>query len=222
MINGNLIPFVDEILDYHKCKTLRSYREYNENAFHSAVEVLLRSFSISYISELQIITKFKEKYESNKITFGFADLFIFDSRGYDSIVFELKLFNLIGLYSGKMNKWEDHPEHNSLIEFDKNIREEPEETLLDRNYIYWCKNERISKKIKVRSVIEKGYEQLCDYIKVIKNGKVYNRVGISDNRLTAENGCSHIRGYLIASFGTQRVIVRSLVKNLNYQFFKTS
>ena len=44
MINSNLKLFIDEILDYHKHKPLRSYREYNENAFHSAIEVLLRSF----------------------------------------------------------------------------------------------------------------------------------------------------------------------------------
>jgi hypothetical protein len=61
MISGNLKPFIDEILKYHESKALRSYREYNENAFHTAIEVLLRNFSIRYISELQIIAKYKKK-----------------------------------------------------------------------------------------------------------------------------------------------------------------
>lgn len=29
----------------------------NENAFHTAIEMLLRNFSIRYISELQVITE---------------------------------------------------------------------------------------------------------------------------------------------------------------------
>ena len=134
--------------------------------------------------------KFKEKPRSNKVTHGFVDLFVFDSIGRDSMVIELKLFNLIGLYSGQMKKWVQNPDYSSLIEFDNKIQEESEETLLDRNYIYWCKDDQKSKSIKVRSVIEKGYEQLCNYIKVINNGKGYNCVGVSDNRITVKSGCS--------------------------------
>lgn len=113
MINGNLDPFVAKVLDYHKKKSIRSYREYNENSFHSVIEVLLSSFSISYISELQLIVNYNKKVKNNKADYGFVDLFIFNHmNGHDSVVFELKLFNLIGLYSGEMNKWENHPDHN--------------------------------------------------------------------------------------------------------------
>jgi hypothetical protein len=112
-----------------------------------------------------------------------------------------------------------HPGHKSLDDFDKTLQEESEELLLDRNYIYWCKDEQKYKSIKIRSIIESGYEQLCKYIKVISKGKAYHRVGVLDNRITIESGLSYIRGYLIASFGTQRVMVKSIVKTSNYQYF---
>jgi len=55
---------------------------------------------------------------------------------------------------------------------------------------------------------------------VINKGKVYNNVGISDNRISVETGCSFIKGYLIASFGTQQILVKSIFKSSNFHFFK--
>jgi hypothetical protein len=221
MINGNLDPFVAKVLDYHKNKSIRSYRDYNENAFHSVIEVFLNSFSFIYISELQLIMNYNENVKNNKINYGFVDIFIFDNiNSYDSVVFELKLFNLIGLYSGERGKWEVHPAHSSLIEFDNKLQVESEEVLLERNYIYWSKEENKSKSIKVSKVIKSGYEQLINYIKVINKGKAYNKVGISDDRISVQTGCSLIKGYLIASFGTQRILVKSIFKSSNFQFFK--
>lgn len=217
MLNGNLDPFVAKVLDYHKKKSIRSYREYNENSFHSVIEVFLNSFSISYISELQLIVNYNEKVKNNKADYGFVDLFIFNHM---NDYLELKLFNLIGLYSGEMNKWENHPDHKSLIEFDSKLQRESEEELLSRNYIYWSKEEKKSKSVKVSKVINRGYEQLNNYIKVINKGKVYNDVGISDNRISVETGRSFIKGYLIASFGTQQILVKSIFKSSNFHFFK--
>lgn len=222
MICGNLKPFVDEILDYHKCKALRSFRGYNEGAFHTGIEVLLKSLSISFISELQLISKYKAKLFQNKskISYGFPDIFVSDNDGFNSVVIELKLCNLIGLYSGEMNEWVRHPEHNSLIELDERIQEESEEKLLNRNYIYWCNDEHKYKSIKVNTLIENGYEQLCNYIKIIGCGKANNSVGIADNRASVKPGIGLLNGYLVVSFGRQRVIVRSKFKTVNYQILK--
>ncbi|CAG8591143.1 14836_t:CDS:2 [Funneliformis mosseae] len=80
-----------------------SYRESNEIAFHTAIEVLLRNISIRYISELQLITKYKENSQNCEITYGSSDIFLPDNNlGQDCVVIELKLFNLIGLYSGNL------------------------------------------------------------------------------------------------------------------------
>jgi hypothetical protein len=181
----------------------------------------LHNCSISYISEIQLIMNYKDKGKNTKITYGFADLFLFDNNiGNDCVVIELKLFNLIGLYSGKQNKWERYPNHNSLIELDNEIKEESEENLLNRNYMYWCKDEEKSKTSKISRIINQGYEQLLNYMKVICKGKVCSGVCLSDNRISVKGGLSFVRGYLVASFGSQRIIVRSVVYNSNFQYFK--
>ena len=179
MRNGSLKLFVNEILKYHESKALRSFRNYNEISFYSVVEVMLRNFSIQYISELQLIMKYKEK--EKEITYGFSDLFLIDKKlGQDFILIELKLFNLIGLYSGDLNKnnpiWVDHLEYNDLADFDKKVQEESEELLRNRYYIYWSKKEGHYKSMKIKSIIDSGYEQLCRYIKVIVKGKVHNKL----------------------------------------------
>jgi len=60
---------------------------------------------------------------------------------------------------------------------------------------------------------------LCTYIKTINNGKASNSFGISDNRIEISNGTSLIKGYLIVSFGSNRIIVKTKFKKLDYQFF---
>ena len=43
--------------------------------------------------------------DKDDVTYRFPDLFLFDKNlGHNGIVIELKLFNLIGLYSGNLNK----------------------------------------------------------------------------------------------------------------------
>lgn len=217
MRNGSLNRLVNEILTYHKSKALRSFREYNENSFHNALEVMLSNFSINYLSELQLIMNIRNK----DITYGFPDLCLFDPKGEEFVVIEMKLFNLIGLYSGYRNNnkpvWEHHPEHISLFNFDKMIMDDTEENLLNKNYVYWSKSEGLSTRIK--SIIEKGYEQLNKYCKVIVKGKGSNSDGVIDKRISIETGLSNIRGFLIASFDSQRVIIRSKVRSSYFQYF---
>lgn len=222
MINGNLVPFVAKVLAYHKNKSIRSYRDYNENAFQSAIEMFLNNFSFVYISELRLIMNYNEKLSHDPIDYGFVDIFVLDNlNGYDSVVFELKLFNLIGLFSGEEGRWVAHPSHKSLDDFDKKLQIESEEELLKRNYIYWSKEENKSKSTKVSKAFNRGYDQLTKYISIInKGGQDYNKVGMSDKRISVQTGQSLISGYLIASFGTQRILVKSIFKTSNFQFFK--
>lgn len=54
---------------------------------------------------------------------------------------------------------------------------------------------------------------------MIVKGRANNSDGIIDKRIRIELGLSHIRGYLIASFGSHRVIVKSNVKTSNFRYF---
>ena len=56
--------------------------------------------------------------------------------------------------------WVDHLRYDVLVDFDKKLREESEESLLERYYTYWCKNERKYKSIKIKSMIDSGYANI--------------------------------------------------------------
>ncbi|CAG8745058.1 15538_t:CDS:2, partial [Racocetra fulgida] len=53
MLEGNISTFIDMILNYYKAKSLREFREYNEVAFQTAVELLLPTKH--WCSELRLI-----------------------------------------------------------------------------------------------------------------------------------------------------------------------
>ena len=152
---------------------------------------------------MRLITQFtkKKNVDYNELTY---DIFIIGNDcELNSSIFEVKLFNLVGLYYGEIGRWEKHLDHNSLDRLDKQLQEETERALFRKNYFYWCKTDYKYKSIKVGSIIESGFEQLCMYIKTINNGKASNSFGISDNRIRISNGTSLIKGYLIAVFEIQ-------------------
>ncbi|PKY54617.1 hypothetical protein RhiirA4_473522 [Rhizophagus irregularis] len=71
ILNSNESQFIYEILCYHKKKSLRSFRDYNENSFQTAIELILPSNC--YISEMRLIVEKIPKYK-----YGFIDLFLCD------------------------------------------------------------------------------------------------------------------------------------------------
>ncbi|CAG8704267.1 18815_t:CDS:2 [Rhizophagus irregularis] len=189
ILNSNESQFIREILCYHKKKSLRSFRDYNENSFQTAIELILPSNC--YISEMRLIVEKIPKYK-----YGFIDLFLCDiSCGTFSAVIELKLFNLIGLLSGEMGRWVGNPPFKSLIDLDKKLQTESEEELLNRNYFYWSKEELKYKSIKVKKYIDNGKIQLNNYINILKKGDVsQNEVGVFDERINVGMGYSYMMG----------------------------
>jgi hypothetical protein len=135
-----------------------------------------------------------------------------------SAVIELKLFNLIGLFSGEMGRWVSNPLFQSLIDLDKKLQNESEEELMNRTYFYWSKDELKHKSIKVNKYIDNGKIQLNNYINLLKKGAAtQNEVGIFDERINVSVGRSYIMGYLIVSLGTQRIIVKKTkYKKIDY------
>lgn len=214
ILNNNEDQFIHEILRYHKKKALRSFREYDENSFQTAIELILPSNW--FVPEMRLIVEKIPKYK-----YGFVDLFLCDiSCGTFSAVIELKLFNLIGLYSGEMGRWVSNPPFQSLIDLDKKLQNESEEELMNRTYFYWSIDELKHKSIKVNKYIDNGKTQLNNYINVIKKGDVsQNEIGIFDKRINVSVGRSYIMGYLIVSLGTQRIIVKKTkYKKIDYNF----
>jgi len=57
------------------------------------------------------------------------------------------------LYSGKVGRWVSNPDYNSLLELDNEVKIETEETLLNRNYCYWCKEGDKRETIKVQKLV---------------------------------------------------------------------
>jgi hypothetical protein len=53
------------------------------------------------------------------------------------------------------------------------------------------------------------------------NGKSSNKkVGICDDKIGIEEGFGRLGGYLIPSFGTQRILVKNIgFKGINYNFY---
>lgn len=77
---------------------------------------------MNYISEVQLIVEASSK----KLKYGFVDLFIFDKKnqGVFSAVFELKLFNLVGLFWGDVGSSKINPDYNSLLLLNENLKNE--------------------------------------------------------------------------------------------------
>ena len=216
LFEGEIKGLVDKILSYHRQKTLRAFREYKESAFQTAVELLLPQNL--FISEMRLIMG----YNSDSYKHGFADIFLCDDYG-NSIIFELKLFNLVGLYSGEMRRWNDNPEFKELKRLDETLQIESEEKLLKRRYMHWSKNERKFKTTIVKDLINDGISQLNGYLQMIKKGRAQTerkKVGICESSINVYEGISYSRGYLLASFGSQRIyIVNTHLKKLDYKFF---
>ena len=91
----------DKTLEIIKISFGASFREYNEIAFHTLVELLLPREN--YLSEMRLVKDFKK----NTVRYGFIDVFVCDYYGFKSVVLELKCFSVLGLYNGKMGAWKE-------------------------------------------------------------------------------------------------------------------
>jgi hypothetical protein len=91
---------------------------------------------------------------------------------------------------------------------------------LNRDYYFWSKDKRRYIQTKVQKVVNDGIDQIKKYIEVVGKGKASNKkIGIYDEKIRVEEGIGRLGGYLIASLGTQNIIVKSIgFKRINYNF----
>jgi hypothetical protein len=84
-LEGEIQVLIDELLSIHNRKSIRSLKEYDENSFHSVIEVLLSPKL--YISEIRLVVEYKK----SRHKYGFADIFVCDNVSGDGALIELKL-----------------------------------------------------------------------------------------------------------------------------------
>lgn len=209
-MDGNISPLVKHLLIYHKNKSLRQFREYNEAAFQTAIELLIPVEN--WISEMRLV--------SSKGDYSFVDVFVSGESENDgrksNVILELKLISLVGLHSGKIG--ENSPiDFNTLIELDNQMKRESEDVIFDRKYCFWDKQSKAYQITTVRKIFDGAMNQIHRYIKLLKKGLV------SHNTATVEVGNGKLGGWVVISVGTSRIITKKVeFQNINYDFILRS
>ncbi|CAG8534037.1 17174_t:CDS:2 [Cetraspora pellucida] len=220
MLKGNILPFADLILNYHKSKSFREFKDYNEAAFQTAIELLLPTKHRQ--PEVRLVVDGSKSSGAGR--FGFIDIFVNgvnEDRMKSSIIMELKYISLVGLLSGEKEKWAEKADYKSLKALDDKIEEEAEDELLNRKYLYWCKEKKKYEQVLVRGLIHNGMEQLRRYMKTVQKGSVnkYDGSGIYDDKIEVMKGEGYLGGVLVVSLGSKRVLTRVLnFKKINLNF----
>ena len=109
--------------------------------------------------------------------YAFVDLFINGKSenvcgGISNVVLELKHISLLGLYSGEEGKWKGDIDYKTMLNLDNTLKEESEFDLLERNYYYWCKENKSYKATKIRKIVNSGIDQVQRYISLLNKASV--------------------------------------------------
>ena len=82
---------------------------------------------------------------------------------------------------------------------------------MNRNYKYWCKDENQYKLVRVQEYMDEGFKQLNNYLNTLQSGKANlerNKVRILEDHIIVDYSFSHLKGFLVSSFGSQRLLVK--------------
>ncbi|RIB08619.1 hypothetical protein C2G38_2146964 [Gigaspora rosea] len=209
MLKGDASIFIEMISEYHRSKSLRELRGYNEGSFQTAVELLLPKNG--WLSEVRLMADSTKRSGEGRL--NFADVFVngVNKRGRaSSVLLELKHITMVGLLSGATGKWVNNPSYESLEDLEAKLENETEAEILDRTYFYWCKGEEKCKRVKVGKIISDGVNQLKRYLSIMQKGNINSRKtsGVCDNRIKIEKAEGLLRGILLVSIGSNRILIR--------------
>jgi hypothetical protein len=101
LFEGNFDPFIKKIKEFHRRKNIKEFREYNEVALQTTVEMLLPIES--WVSEMRLINKNKKP--NGAYRYKFIDIFVcglsreqHEVISKSNVVIELKVISMWGLH----------------------------------------------------------------------------------------------------------------------------
>ncbi|CAG8789411.1 39191_t:CDS:2 [Gigaspora margarita] len=169
---NNINTLKQKLLSFFKSRSSYSLLNANEAVLQAVMELLLPNDKIPELCLLMDNTK-----PRGDGRFGFVDMMFGDA------IIELKYVNILGLIKAIKNDWNVSPCTNDLANFDKCIENEDENKLLERNFMFWSKEQNRPKIIKLNEILLSAEEQVTRYMNVIVNGPVQNgQPGIIDSR----------------------------------------
>ncbi|EXX67674.1 hypothetical protein RirG_112310 [Rhizophagus irregularis DAOM 197198w] len=181
--------------------------ETNEPVLQAIVENLL---PLKYcIPELSLVINGKKQKGSGR--FGYSDIFILSSEGDNNVILELKYISLVGLINNLNQKIKFGA--NELEDLDKILEKENEESVLNRSYTYWSKEEKKTNLTTIDEILNKGSNQLNLYMKTISKGKAinYSSSGVFDERVEiTKSKPNKLTGFVILVIGFRCILWRGI------------
>jgi len=180
----------------------------NESVLQAIVEILLPSKH--RIPELCLVMDGKKQRGSKR--YGYLDIFVLGGIRGNNISIELKYISLIGLLRNTDGKLTKEFGANELEELDKRLEKEDEESLLDRQYVYYLKEFKQWKKTTIREILKDGANQLKSYMDTIAKGwAVGSASGVIDERIrVTRSNPNKLKGFIIIVVGFRRILCKSI------------
>jgi len=136
-------------------------------------------------------------------------------------VIELKNVKLPYLWNAKQkNRSAEARSNNAYESLLGELREAPEDQLLDLEYSYYDKTKQQLVTEKVKDTLQAATVQLTQYINIISNGQGGSeRPGVDDDRVVCGEGNDVLKGYIMMCIGGARVICRPTTpRNTQYSY----
>ncbi len=175
LFEGNIDPFINKIIEFHRKKNILEFRDYNESAFQNTVELLLPNEG--WVSEMRLITKNKKP--NGNFRYKFADIFVCGSSreqqeiGLKSnVIIELKVISVLGLHSGRKKEVDKKIDFDSLKLLVNELKTKSDKDLLKMDYCYFCSEKGKYQFVTVQTILDDALKQINGYIELLKNGKV--------------------------------------------------
>ncbi|UZO06775.1 uncharacterized protein OCT59_027084 [Rhizophagus irregularis] len=215
LIAGNVVPFIKILKTFLLTRSQMSLSSADEPVLQVIVENLLPPKYC--VPELALVINGKKSKGTGR--FGFSDIFVLSKTGNNNVSLELKYISLIGLIGNQR----DNFNANDLENLDKILEKEDEESLLNRTYTFWLKENKKTNKITVGEVLNNGISLLKQYMNTISKGKNvnYSSSGVFDKhvKITASNNPNKLKGFVILVVGFRHILwrpVEEVITNYTY------
>jgi hypothetical protein len=206
-IRGTFGPFTTYLETFVRHRPIRSVQDSKESILQAVFELFWFEDG-RCIPEMCVVMDPTKPPRSGR--YGFIDAFIasrvapFLSR---SPVVELKNVNLHAIWRASREDNEEIPTIQDLEAIRDALREESEEELLNRSFVFRDQKNNTWRRNLISNVKTSAFEQVNAYSRVIASGKAaWTSSGIIDKRVQCINRPSYVAGYVILCIGDTRVL----------------